>query len=242
MNEETPTQIDPGKEGRKDLFRSIIVCLVIVVLVRSFVVEPFKIPSTSMLPTLEIGDYIFVSKFRYGLTIPFAKIELANWSAPNRGEVIVFLFPRDESLHYVKRVIGLPGDRVELKASKLTINGIEVEKKKIQDENKIRKITGNKDFQGELYEESLGGISHYVAYASSSPYSFSANFKIDSVPANTYLVMGDNRDYSYDSRAWGPVPRENIKGRAEMIWLSLDKEKGWGMGKIRWDRSGRGIK
>jgi signal peptidase I len=113
-SEEATVKIEQA-EGRRDLVRALVLCLVAVILVRSFLFEPFKIPSSSMMPTLRIGDHIFVSKFNYGLSIPFTKIEFAAWGAPKRGEIIVFLFPRDESLHYIKRVLGVPGDRIEFR-------------------------------------------------------------------------------------------------------------------------------
>src|SRR6478752_4034871 len=118
------SQVDPAvaaqhADGRRDLFRALLICLLAVVIVRSFLFEPFKIPSSSMVPTLKIGDHIFVSKFDYGLSLPFTKLELVTWGGPKRGEVIVFLFPRDESLHYIKRVIGIPGDRVEFRGKQL---------------------------------------------------------------------------------------------------------------------------
>src|SRR5688572_19033364 len=99
----TPAKSAEQEQGKKDLIKALVVCFSVVVLVRSFLFEPFKIPSSSMVPTLKIGDHIFVSKFLYGLTLPFLKIELVGWSQPKRGDIIVFLFPRDESLHYIKR-------------------------------------------------------------------------------------------------------------------------------------------
>ena len=219
--------------------RALFLCLVAVVVVRSFLFEPFKIPSSSMVPTLRIGDHIFVSKFNYGLSLPFTKWEFVAWGTPKRGEVVVFLFPRDESLHYIKRVIGIPGDRIEFKGKDIFINGEKVLKERISDQAQIEKITGTKDFGGELYRETLDGTTHYVKYSSSAVYDFSRNNQVEVVPPNKYFVAGDNRDDSYDSRSWGYVPRENIKGRAQIVWLSLDQDESWGkLAKIRWSRCG----
>lgn len=226
-------------EGRRDLIRALLLCLVAVVLVRSFLFEPFKIPSSSMMPTLRIGDHIFVSKFNYGLSIPFTKIEFAAWGEPQRGEIIVFLFPRDESLHYIKRVIGVPGDRIEFRGKEIVVNGKPVPRERITDPRVIEEVTGSKDLIGELYKETLGNVIHYVKYSKSSGYDFSRNNPVEVVPPGKYFVVGDNRDDSYDSRSWGYVPRENIKGKAQMIWLSLDQDQSWGqLGKIRWGRCG----
>jgi signal peptidase I len=190
-------------------------------------------------PTLRIGDHIFVSKFNYGLSLPFTKIELATWGEPKRGEVIVFLFPRDESLHYIKRVIGVPGDRLEFKGKDIFINGQKVPREPITDPSQIERITGSKDFSGELYKETLGTTVHYVKYSANAAYDFTRSNQVEVVPPNKFFVAGDNRDDSYDSRSWGYVPRENIKGRAQMIWLSLDQDENWGkLAKVRWSRCG----
>jgi signal peptidase I len=236
---DTASTLQEHAEGRRDLVKALLFCLVAVILVRSFLFEPFKIPSSSMVPTLKIGDHIFVSKFDYGLSLPFTKFELATWGGPKRGEVIVFLFPRDESLHYIKRVIGIPGDKIEFKGKQLWINGQEVPKQLITDPALIEKVTGHRELDGELYKETLGSTAHYVKYSKDVNYDFSRNNPAEVVPDNSYFVAGDNRDDSYDSRSWGYVPRENIKGRAQMIWLSLDQEKSWGtLNKIRWVRCG----
>lgn len=225
-------------ESRKDLFRALGICLLAVVVVRSFLFEPFKIPSSSMVPTLKIGDHIFVSKFNYGLSVPFTKFEFAAWGTPKRGDIIVFLFPRDESLHYIKRVVGVPGDQIRFKGKELFINDKKVEREPVGDATEIQLVTGLSPFHGYLYKEKLGDVVHYVKYSDSSTYDFSGSNKAETVPADKFFVMGDNRDDSYDSRSWGFVPRENIKGKAQMIWLSLDQEHGWGVDKIRWARCG----
>ena len=192
-----------------------------------------------MVPTLRIGDHIFVSKFHYGLSIPFTKIQLVTWGGPKRGEIIVFLFPRDESLHYIKRVIGVPGDKIEFRGRNLMVNGEPVDSVALSEValQNIREMLS--ETGGELQKETLGGIQHLVRFSGSANYDIQGlESHEELVPAGHYFVMGDNRDDSYDSRSWGFVPQENIKGRAEMIWLSLDSNQGWGLQKLRWDRCG----
>lgn len=230
-------------EGRRDLARALVLCITAVIIVRSFIFEPFKIPSSSMVPTLKIGDHIFVSKFNYGLSFPFTKFEMLNWGGPKRGEVIVFLFPREESLHYIKRVIGVPGDKVEFKGKDVFINGELVKKEKVEDPAEIEKATGVREITGELYRETLGESVHYVKYSKASGNDFPRSSPPEVVPPDKYFVAGDNRDDSYDSRSWGYVPRENIKGKAQMVWLSLDQEESWGkIAKVRWNRCGTVIR
>ena len=226
-------------EGRRDLGWALSLCIIGVIVVRSFLFEPFKIPSSSMVPTLRIGDRIFVSKFDYGLAIPFTKFEFLKISAPKRGDVIVFLFPKDESLHYIKRVVGLPGDKISFKGKDLFINGELVKKERVSDPKVIELVTGSKEITGELYQETLGTAVHYVRYAKGSSYDFQRETLSEVIPPDEFFVAGDNRDDSYDSRSWGTVPRANIKGKAQIVWLSLDQEENWGdLKKIRWGRCG----
>lgn len=226
-------------EGRNDLMRALILCIIGVIVVRSFLFEPFKIPSPSMVPTLKIGDHIFVSKFSYGLSLPFTKIEFVRWSEPKRGDIIVFLFPKDESLHYVKRVVGVPGDKVEVKGQEVFVNGELQPRTLISDTDALQKISGNEGEGIEYYKETLGSVSHYVRYSRAVPKELSRTSIVETVPPNSFFVMGDNRDDSYDSRSWGFVPRENIKGKAQIIWLSLNNDAAWGsFDAIRWGRCG----
>ncbi len=233
-------KLDEQLEGRRDLVWALVFCLIAVVVVRSFLFEPFKIPSSSMVPTLRIGDYIFVSKFSYSLVLPMTKLEIVRTGTPKRGDVIVFLFPRDESLHYIKRVVGVPGDLVEFKGKDLIINGKTVPKKRVTDPGEIQRITGSREMTGELYEEILGDV-HYVKYSKATT-DFPRRTAPEVVPENQFFVAGDNRDDSYDSRSWGYVPRENLKGKAQIIWLSIDDEAKWGLDKFRWNRSGTAIR
>ena len=223
-------------EGKKDLYYALFVCLAIVVFVRSFVYEPFKIPSSSMFPTLKIGDHIFVSKFSYGLNIPFTKVQFFKWSDPKPGDVIVFLFPREETLYYVKRVVGVPGDKVEIKGKDVFVNGQMLPKEEVEDREEWNRVVGKDDRTGELYRETVGERSHYAMYREAGVSDLLRGIDAEVVPPDHYFVMGDNRDDSYDSRRWGFVPRQNIKGKAQIIWLSLDRAAASGFGGVRWSR------
>lgn len=234
---ESPVSALEHAEGRRDLAWALIVCLVAVVVVRSFLFEPFKIPSPSMVPTLRKGDHIFVSKFSYSLSVPFTKYQFLTLGKPKRGDVIVFLFPKEESLHYIKRVVGLPGDRIEFKGKDLYVNEKLVPRERVTDPTVIEKVTGSKEISGELYKETLDGVLHYVSYSKSSD--FPRSLAPIEIPEGQFYVLGDNRDDSYDSRSWGFVPMENIKGKAQMIWLSLEEDSAWGsLAKVRWSRCG----
>jgi len=190
--------------------------ILIVFVLRSFVVEPFRIPSGSMLPSLYIGDFILVNKFSYGLRLPVINKKVVDLGAPRRGEVVVFRFPGDESINYIKRVVGLPGDRIVYEGKKLYVNG------------KLMPQTGGAPYslrQGgepshELVRarENLDGVEHDILL-SGRPDSPPPPY---TVPAGHYFVMGDNRDHSNDSRYWGYVPDENLVGKAFLIWFSWD--------------------
>ena len=229
---------------------SIGMALLIALVIRSFVVEPFKIPSASMVPTLLVGDQIFVNKFVYGLRIPLTKTRVWHGRDPKRGEVIVFIYPKDESLDFIKRVVGLPGDRVRVEGDKVYINGEPVSEQKLSFEKDLKHenqlwvtppvpykeltlFPGWEDYT--FYQEHLGEIFHLAQY--DSAWFPDTEF---TVPEGHYFVMGDNRDHSSDSRDWGFVPRENIKGRGMFIWLSFDWAEPW-LDIVRWHRFGRWI-
>ena len=192
-----------------DFALSIFPILLVVLLIRSFVVEPYKIPSGSMIPTLMIGDFILVDKNIYGYKLPLTNITLIDSGKPSRGDVVVFKYPENQKINYIKRVIGLPGDTIIYKDKKLIIN---------DKENILRKI--NHKFNpieiadGTVFLEKDDN-KEYLILNQTAP---SFNFKY-TVPPNTYFVLGDNRDNSNDSRYWGPVPEENLVGKAFYIWM-----------------------
>ncbi len=188
---------------------SIFPILFFVLLIRSFIVEPYKIPSGSMIPTLMIGDFILVDKNIYGYKLPLTNITLINNENPNRGDVVVFKYPENQNINYIKRVIGLPGDTILYKDKKLFVNNQENILKKINHEFNPIEIA-----DGTVFLEK-NNDKEYLILNQTSP---SFNFKY-TVPPNTYFVLGDNRDNSNDSRYWGPVPRENLVGKAFYIWM-----------------------
>jgi signal peptidase I len=210
--------------------------LFLVFVVRSSVFESFKIPSGSMIPTLAIGDYLFVNKFAYGFKLPFSDwlmdhpVYLVERAPPKRGDVIVFRFPRDESIYFIKRIVGVPGDTVELRERALYLNGKAVPRVAMPAE-KIKEVMDGevlKDPQytvtdAQFYLESLprenGAIEHMMMIDKSSP--ASGNFGPVTVPADSLFAMGDNRDVSNDSRFWGFVPLKNVTGKAMAIWFSF---------------------
>ncbi|MBI3018271.1 MAG: signal peptidase I [Deltaproteobacteria bacterium] len=247
---------------KKGLFReyteAIVVAVLIALVLRSFVIEAFKIPSGSMIPTLKIGDHIFVNKFIYGLRIPYTKIRFFQFRTPKQGEIIVFIYPVDNSKDYIKRVVGLPGDTLEMKQGTVYINGQAVGKTLQTARNILKDIDGNDSM--DLYKETTGTNTHYTLYYNSK-FKEPDDFASITIPQNKLFVMGDNRDNSSDSRAWRFVPMENIKGRAMFVWLSLDSEHRlsllkfpmvrlnpsphieWeGLPSIRWERFGKLIR
>lgn len=204
--------------------------ILIVFLLRSFVVEPFKIPSGSMLPTLLVGDFIAVNKFTYGIRLPVLNKKVIEMNAPQRGDVVVFRYPPDPSLDYIKRVVGLPGDRVAYINKRLTINGKPVEVEKSGEYFDAERL-----FYTPRYEEKLGDRQHmllietdapaYVPHVMQYPQRDKCHYNTEGfaceVPAGHYFVMGDNRDNSQDSRVWGFVPDENLVGKAFYIWFNF---------------------
>jgi signal peptidase I len=229
--------------------KSLVLPLLLVLAVRSSVIEPFKIPSGSMLPTLLIGDYLFVNKFAYGLKLPFSEwfssgpIYLWKAAPPKRGDVIVFLYPKDESLNYIKRVIGTPGDTVEVRNRVLYINQkpmpLEERTGPAGSEELGRLDVSSKQdpTHTEVYTEHLDTRDHIAFFEKDNL--FAENYGPVTAPADSFFVMGDNRDNSADSRYWGFVPMKNIKGKAIVIWLSLWTDLSEGHLIFRPSRTGR---
>src|SRR6185436_11614070 len=203
--------------------------ILIVFLLRSFLVEPFKIPSSSMVPTLLVGDFILVNKFTYGIRLPVLNKKIVALGEPKRGDVMVFRYPDDPSLDYIKRVVGVPGDRVEYRNKKLTINGEPVPARQVEDYLSKERMQFSSRFVETL------GVEHEIlqdpdapagmAGGRSFPFAANCNYNVSgltcTVPPGHYFMMGDNRDNSSDSRVWGFVPDENIVGKAFFIWLNL---------------------
>lgn len=180
-----------------------------------------------MVPTLQIGDHIFVSKFDYGLSFPFTKLELIRWGQPQRGDVIVFLYPKDESLHYVKRVIGVPGDKIEFKGRELFINQVKVPLERVTDPAVLDTVFSGEPPSGEIFQEEIDQKKHWVRFLPPKEAGFVGMKQTEVIPPDRFFVVGDNRDQSYDSRSWGFVDRQNIKGKARIIWLSMKNSTDW---------------
>ncbi len=214
MSNKSPTAYSVTGSGKKFKLReyaeSLAWAVVIALVIRTFIIQPFVIPSGSMENTLLIGDHIFVNKFVYGIRIPFADTRILKLRDPRRGDVIVFKFPKNRSEDFIKRVIGVPGDAVMVRNKQVYVNGMPY-----HNPHAIHKDP-----------EILPG-----------PRSPRDNFGPVRVPANDYFVMGDNRDYSYDSRFWGFVKNSDVLGPAFIKYWSWDK-KTW---RIRWERIGRPV-
>jgi signal peptidase I len=205
--------------------------ILLVFLLRSFLFEPFKIPSGSMMPTLTVGDLILVNKFHYGIRLPVINSKLIANNDPQRGDVIVFRYPPNPRIDYIKRVVGVPGDEVAYVNKQLTINGEPVPRTAMPDyydEDSLR--------YAQLFSERLGKVEHGILNDRNMPgfvlplpefqsdreaCRYSAEGVVCKVPAGQYFVMGDNRDNSQDSRYWGFVPDENIVGKAFFVWMNL---------------------
>ncbi|MBU0499976.1 MAG: signal peptidase I [Gammaproteobacteria bacterium] len=232
-------------EGAKEPFvfevsRGFFPVFLIVLLLRSFLVEPFRIPSGSMMPTLLIGDFILVNKYAYGLRLPVLEKKVLAVGEPERGDVVVFRFPENPRIDYIKRVIGLPGDRIDYRNKTVYVNGAALP----QTPQGVYEGEGSGDrFSGYLRgSENLGGTEHDVMIHPLAPDLVpGCRILMDgpvTVPEGWYFVMGDNRDNSNDSRCWGMVPEANLRGRAIAIWMNWDWQR---PGVIDWRRIGRGI-
>tara|TARA_Y100000389_G_scaffold191224_1_gene217029 strand:+ start:1913 stop:2674 length:762 start_codon:yes stop_codon:yes gene_type:complete len=197
--------------------KSFLPILLIVLFLRSFLAEPFRIPSGSMLPTLLIGDYILVNKYQYGVRLPITKSKLVDISIPKRGDVVVFRYPGNEKINFIKRVIGLPGDTVNYENKNLYINNIKYKKVK-KNEHKYLNDFFREEI--EIFSESNKIKSYDILNDNMTP----TNDDTFIVPEGKYFVMGDNRDHSSDSRYWGFVPDENLVGKAFLIWMSFNSE------------------
>lgn len=197
---------------------SLISVFFVVLVIRSFIVEPFTIPSGSMLPTLKVNDFILVNKFAYGLRLPVTNTKIIETGEPERGDVMVFKFPDNRKQNFIKRVVGLPGDTVQVKDNVLTVNGETV------DRGLVNEWVGSGVWRKQ-YVEQLGNASHLIWQEGKiNPYTGRKTPQARTqgewtVPEDAYFVMGDNRDNSNDSRFWGIVPEELVVGEAFMIWM-----------------------
>lgn len=200
--------------------RSFFPVLLVVLLLRSFVAEPFRIPSGSMLPTLEIGDFILVNKFTYGIRLPITHTKIIPLGEPKAGDVVVFRFPNDPKIDFIKRLVGVPGDVIAWDNKELKVNGVPVARQELGEYAAL-------DQNGQVHptlrlKETLGTVNHDILILPGT----AGRIGEVVVPAGHYFVMGDNRDMSNDGRMWGLVPEENLVGKAMLVWMHIN----WGEG------------
>lgn len=211
--------------------------VLVALVLRALVVEAFKIPSGSMIPTLAVGDQIFVNKFIYGPRVPFRNWRPMPWAAPKRGEVVVFVCPIEPHEDFIKRIVAVAGDEVSVRGGTLYLNGVPTRHRPVGSSAYWDKdSTGERwlSFEANGFAEALDG-HNFVALQDGEMVRRAADFGPYVVPPGHVFVMGDNRDHSYDSRAWGPVPVDNILGRAMLVWWS------WGQDGLRPSRLGTRI-
>lgn len=222
--------------------RSFFPVILAVFLLRSFLVEPFKIPSGSMIPTLQVGDFILVNKFTYGIRLPILNKKLVDINNPKRGDVMVFHYPENPSMDYIKRVVGLPGDVIGYRDKKVYVNGVLQKQKQVGEYNYVE--SSLRMVHAELSTENLDGHEHSVLInpetpilhrnsVAEFPHRESCRYSDEevrcTVPAGHYYMMGDNRDNSRDSRYWGFVPDSMIVGKAFAIWMNFNDLKRIGL-------------
>ncbi len=221
--------------------RSFFPIILVVFVLRSFIVEPFRIPSGSMMPTLLVGDFILVNKFTYGIRLPVINKKIIDLGEPRRGDVFVFKYPQNPTVDYIKRVVGVPGDKIAYRNKTLYVNG------KPQEQTPIGVYTGTGSGARETgafhLNESLGDLEHEILVNPMAP-DFGYGCQVlargeITIPDGHYFAMGDNRDNSNDSRCWGLVPERNLVGKAFGIWMNWDSnQQGF---PISWSRIGNGI-
>jgi signal peptidase I len=220
------------KSFYKEWVEPFLIAALVALFIRQFVVEAFKIPSGSMIPTLTIGDHLLVNKFVYGPRIPFTDTRVFTWKEPKRGEIIVFKYPESEDKNFIKRVVGVPGDKIQIVNGKLLINDRPVPLTPVtspagEDAEKASRSYG----KPMVFEEQLGTVNHQIQYLMDQSQKNDGPWL---VPEDSVFVMGDNRDNSQDSRFWGFVQRKKILGRALIIYWSWDGNGRW----VRWERIG----
>jgi len=211
--------------------RSLFPVILIVLILRSFLIEPFRIPSGSMMPTLLDGDFILVNKFTYGIRLPVLNKKIVDIGNPQRGDVMVFRYPNNPNIDYIKRVVGLPGDKISYFNKQLYVNGTLMGQ---VDEGTYDATGAGITMAGaKLKLENLENVKHNILISNDRPI---MNVEL-TVESGQYFVMGDNRDNSNDSRFWGTVPEENLVGKAFMIWMNWDSTNDG----ITWNRLGKSI-
>ncbi len=217
------------KSTVREYTESIAVAVLIALFLRAFVVEAFKIPSGSMIPTLQVGDHIFVNKFIYGIRVPWTNIKFGmTYRKPRRGEVIVFIYPKEPDKDFIKRIVAVEGDTVEVRDNQLYVNDQAVSRHHVDGDCKYEDYKEEtakwEEDRCEEWTEAVEGNEYTTIYDRNGQVH---SYKAQLVPPNSVFVMGDNRDNSHDSRFWGFVPFELIKGKAMVIWWSSGEPEGW---------------
>ena len=210
-----------------DIIKEYVWLMLVIWLVRSFIIQPYRVPSGSLEPTISPGDFLLVNQFSYGFRFPIWNHEFYSVGLPKRGDIAVFYYPNDPEIRFVKRVIGLPGDHIQYKYKRLYINGKEVARRYLKPSQTI-----DNPIQVEQWQENLAGKSHDIYINPEYHYN---DYTDVVVPKDQYFVMGDNRDGSHDSRFWGFVPRSALVGKAFLVWLSVDLDH-WA---VRFNRMGQ---
>jgi signal peptidase I len=225
MEETAPPREPPGKGILRDYFETIVICVIFVVAARAFVFQQSKIPTGSMIPTLLIGDYIVVNKFIYAPALSGLEKAILPIREIRRGDIVVFKYPEEPEKDYIKRIIGLPGEVIEIRSKTVYVNG-----RSLDESYKVHETEQSQDSWRKIKEggppASLSAATPRRRLLSHFRGEDHFNFGPYRVPDDSYFAMGDNRDNSKDSRAWGPVPRQNIKGRAFVIFWSFSGEEG----------------
>ncbi|MBW1878723.1 MAG: signal peptidase I [Deltaproteobacteria bacterium] len=217
----------------RELFRTWGPAILAVILIRTFIFEPYRIPSGSMVPTLLIGDHVLVSKYSYGIWLPFTETELVDLGDPERGDILVFRFPRDPRLTYIKRVVAIRGDKLRVRNNRLYINN---EPQPAVPDGTFEFIDDQcRHIPSQAYVETLSGLPHTMLTSGTGTGGRLSDYPEITVPEGKVFVMGDNRDHSEDSRAWGFVREDQIKGKAHFVWFSWDSCTGK-FGSIRGSR------
>ncbi len=220
-----------GEPWYVEYSKSFFPVILAVLLLRSFLVEPFRIPSGSMMPTLLVGDFILVNKYTYGLRLPVINKKVVDIGEPHRGDVVVFRYPKDPSVDYIKRLVALPGDKLAYYNKILYINGQPMSQKPLGEYTGVGQ--GVQMSGASLRLERLGSVTHKILVLPNLS-GVQGEF---TVPPGQYFMMGDNRDNSNDSRYWGTVPEANLIGKAMIIWMSWDSSNGG----LDWHRIGQRI-
>jgi len=221
--------------------RSFFPVILVVLLLRSFLVEPFRIPSSSMMPTLLVGDFILVNKFAYGVRLPVLHTKIIEMDSPKRGDVAVFRYPRNTAVDYIKRIVGVPGDEISYRNKVLHVNGQPMPQMPI---GRYTGVGSGVNSTGSLHSiETINSVEHSVLIRVGTP-DFPPGCQVllrgsIKVPEGKYFAMGDNRDNSNDSRCWGLVSEENLVGQAFAIWMSWDSQRSGFP--VAWERLAEGI-